>query len=54
MVIEKSYNIEDYIQKLFWLDIISTNMKLDNKGWLVWDSFFDGELFTLKVKHVLE
>ena len=52
--IEKSYSIDDYIQKLFWLEEVSNNMKLNNQGWLVWDSFFDGELYTIKVRHAIE
>lgn len=54
MAIEKSYDIDELIQKLFWLEEVSESMKENDQGWLIWDISFDGDLFTLTVSHVLE
>lgn len=54
MAVEKQYEIDDLIQKLFWLEEVSNSMKSNKQGWLTWDIAFDGELFTLTVRHINE
>jgi hypothetical protein len=54
MAIQKSYLIDDYIQKLIWLESVSTIMSELGHGWLCWDTKFDGEYFILNVWHIGE
>lgn len=54
MAIEKTYDIDELLPKLFWLEQVSEDMKKNSQGWLVWDISFDGSLFTLTVSHILE
>lgn len=54
MAIEKTYDIDELLPKLFWLEEVSTSMKENGQGWLTWDIVFDGVLFTITVRHILE
>lgn len=55
MSYEKSgFTVEEYVNKLIWLEEVSMNMKSQGMGWLVWRTHFDGETFTIVVTHIAE
>lgn len=55
MAYEKSgFTIEEYIEKILWLEGVSKGMVESGIGELSWTSYFDGVLFSIVVIHISE